>query len=86
MNRDDQDQYEEAVPVAKCDYWWCAGGVEWCDLQEGSCRCGGWEKSCELRGGRRQEAREPASVHLRRALNGKKFTKEHGHEFIDPFE
>ena len=86
MNRDDQDHCEEAVPVAKCDYWWIAGGVEWCDMVEGQCRCGGWEKSCGLRDGRRHEVREPTPAHLRRALHGKKLAKGHGHGFVDPFE
>ena len=86
MNRDDLDHYEEAGPVAKCDYWWVAGEVEWCDIQEAQCRCGGWVKSCALRDGRRKEVQETMPAHLRRALNGKKLAKEHGQEFVDPFE
>jgi hypothetical protein len=35
--------------LAHCDYWWFAGGVEWCDLEGSNCHCGGWEDSCALK-------------------------------------
>ncbi|MDO8684792.1 MAG: hypothetical protein Q7N50_15115 [Armatimonadota bacterium] len=36
--------------MAQCDYWWFAGNVEWCDLKGDSCKCGGWQDSCALKG------------------------------------
>ena len=74
---------EEAATVAQCDFWWCAGGVEWCDLLGGPCRCSGWEESCNLRCGKRQYAREPTPSHLRRKMGEKKLSRLAHHELSD---
>ena len=72
--------------MAQCDYWWFAGGVEWCDLQEGPCRCGGWEESCGFRAGKRNSMREPTPAHLRRDMSGKRLSKGARHSHFDSAE
>lgn len=35
--------------MAECHFWWRAGETQWCDMVGNSCRCGGWEESCDLK-------------------------------------
>lgn len=43
--------------MARCDYWWFAGGVEWCDMTGSNCRCGGGEESCLMKPRKKKQSR-----------------------------
>ena len=65
--------------MARCDYWWYAGNVEWCDLRGDSCRCGGWQEACAMKLARQalQEADEETAIHIQRKHRSAKHAAEH---------
>lgn len=35
--------------MTQCDYWCLAGKIEWCEVTEQACSCGGKNRNCTLK-------------------------------------
>lgn len=35
--------------MSECNFWWRTGDIQWCDMKEFECHCGGWDENCDLK-------------------------------------
>ena len=53
--------------MSECRLWWRSGEVQWCDMMSKSCRCGGWDESCDMKLARQRQAAK-ATQHMHMTL------------------